>query len=329
MKISEKGRLWLFVGLVLIVPALFNRLVPAKSRFDVKPIARLRAKQPDLVLIGDSMLPSRINSDLLEKELGCSVAMLWKGGAASAWWYLAFKNYVVAARVHPKAVCIFFRDRLLTSGTLRTTGIFRQPLESAMHDHEPAVRLVLGEDAVPGTGLEKWTTLLYPWNGRRYVQHEKLSWLALRTVTETGHGARHLERRVNDVFDVNQLRRGVTESTELPGTEATPFDANPAQNFLPHLVEVAARARIRLIFVRTKRHPEPDGYVAQSDSLVRYMAELRNWLENHHCTLIDDTENDAFTPDMFLKEKDDHLGAWAKSRSTKIYADEFRSLFAP
>ena len=329
MKMTEKGRLWLFIVLVAFVPALFNQLVPAKSRFDGKPIARLRAKQPALVLIGDSMLGSRIDPELLEKELHRPVAILWNGGAGSAWWYLVFKNYILAADIHPKAVCIFFRDRLLTSGTLRTTGIYRRPLERAMHNNEPAIRLVLGESTVAGTGLEKWATLLYPWNGRRYVEHEKLSWLALRTVTKTGHGARHLESRVNDAFDVNRLRRGVTESTELAGTEAMPFDADPARNFLPHIVDLADRAHVRLVFVRTKRHPGPDGHVAQNESLVQYMKQLRAWLNTRDCTLIDDTEDPAFTPDMFLQGTDDHIGPWAKSRSTEIYASKFRSFLAP
>jgi len=326
---TEKSRLWLFIALVILVPALLNRLVPAKTRFNPKPIERLRAKQPDLVLIGDSMLPSRIDADWLEKKLDCRVALVWNGGATSAWWYLALKNYVLTTEIHPKAVCIFFRDRLLTSASLRTTGIFRRPIESVMHNDEPVVRLVLGDDTMRGTGLERWTTLLYPLNGRRHVQHEKLSWIAFRTVTMNGgHAARHLERRVNDAFDVNRLRGGVTESTELVGTEATPFDPDPARSFLPHIVDLAARAHVRLAFVRVKRHPGPNGKVAQSESLTQYVNELRTWLTRHRCTLIDDTDNFAFTPDMFLKENDDHIGPWAKLRSTEIYAEHFRPLLA-
>jgi hypothetical protein len=329
MKISEKGRLWLFIALVIFVPAFLNCALPRKRHFNAKPIERLRARQPELILIGDSMLDSRIDPNLLEKKLDRPVAMLWNGGAASAWWYLVLKNYVVAAGIHPKTVCIFFRDRLLTSPMFRTTGTYRRPLENVMHDDEPVVHLILGDRTATGAGLERWATLLYPLNGRRHVQHEKLSWLALRGVSMNGRAAHRLERRVNDAFDVNKLRGGVTESTEIAGTEAVPFDPDPARSFLTHIVDLAASARIRLCFVRTKRHPGPSGNVTQNDSLVQYIKQLRAWLENRGCMLIDDTENPAFTSNMFLGEQDDHIGPWAKSRSTEIYEEQFRSLLAP
>ena len=330
MKMTEKRRLCLFIVIVLSVPAVLNQVIPAKAHFNSKPIKRLRAKQPDLVLIGDSMLPSRIDADLLEKKLGCRVALVWNGGAASAWWYLGLKNYALAAGIHPKVVGIFFRDRLLTSASLRTTGIFRGAIESVMQKDEPIVRQVLGDDTARGTGLERWATLLYPLNGRRHVQHEKLHWIALRSVTMNGgHAARHLERRVNDAFDVNRLRGGVSESSELAGTEATPFDSDPAKSFLPHMVDLAARAHVRLVFVRVKRYPGGNGKVAQSESLTRYITELRTWLVQHGCVLIDDTNNPAFAPDLYLKVNDDHIGPWARSRSTEIYAEHFHSVLPP
>lgn len=330
MKMTEKNRLCLFVALVLLIPALLNQLWPAKAHFNPKPIARLRAKQPDMVLIGDSMLPSRIDADLLEKKIGQRVALIWNGGATSAWWYLALKNYVLAPGIHPKVVGIFFRDRLLTAPSLRTTGIFRSPIERVKHHEDPILRLVLGADSTSGTGLERWTTMLYPLNGRRHVLHEWLRWIALRAVTMNGvHAARHLERRVNDEFDVNRLRGGVTEATELAGVEPAPFDADPKRSFLPHMVDLGARAHLRLVFIRVKRHPSPTGEVAQSDSLLQYIRELRAWLESHGCTLIDDTEDPEFTFDMFSKEGDDHIAPSAKGLSTEIYAEHFRSLFRP
>src|SRR6185295_14643237 len=124
MKMTEKSRLWLFMALVIILPALLNRVLPGKGHFNSKPIEQLKSKQPDLVLIGDSMLDSRVDADLLGQKLGGPVALIWNGGAASAWWYLVLKNYVLAADVHPKVVCFFFRDRLLTDAAFRTTGTY-------------------------------------------------------------------------------------------------------------------------------------------------------------------------------------------------------------
>ena len=54
------------------------------------------------------------------------VELLWNGGAASAAWYLLLKNYVVASGIHPRLVCIFFRERMLTDATFRTTPTYRR-----------------------------------------------------------------------------------------------------------------------------------------------------------------------------------------------------------
>jgi len=328
MKMTEKSRLWLFMALVIIVPALLNRVLPGKGHFNSKPIEQLKSKQPDLVLIGDSMLDSRVDADLLGQKLGGPVALIWNGGAASAWWYLVLKNYVLAADVHPKAVCFFFRDRLLTDASFRTTGTYRRYLDAVMHADEPVVRKVL--DDRRAQGLERWASRLYPLNARRHIHHEKISRLVFRCVAINPQEAKRLERRVNKTFDLAKLRGDVTESTEIIGKGwASPFDPDPKKSFLPHIINLAARSHLRLCFVRTKRHPDAAGHVAQSDSLIQYVTELRAWLEKHGAMLIDETDNPAFTPDMYLKEKDDHIGNWAKPHSTEIYAEELRPLVTP
>ena len=81
--------------------------------------------------------------------------------------------------------------------------------------------------------------------------------------------------------------------------------------------------------MRVKRHPDPDGQTPQTDALRLYIRELRTWLESRGCVLIDDTDDPSFTPDMYLKAKDDHIGPWAKKRSTEIYAEKLRPLLAP
>ena len=104
-----RWRLTIFVAAVLLLPALVAHLLPARRDFDPEPIARLRNKQPDVVLIGDSILGSSIDPRLFAEKSGARhVELFWNGGAASAAWYLLLKNYVVASEVHPRLVCIFF-----------------------------------------------------------------------------------------------------------------------------------------------------------------------------------------------------------------------------
>ncbi len=280
-----------------------------------------------MYLIGDSILGSSIDPRLLAEKMGVKhVELLWNGGAASAAWYLLLKNYVVGSGIHPRLVCICFRDRLLTDATFRTTPTYRHFLESIEKKKEPVFRSVLGRDNADRQGiLSRAIDWLYPLNERRHVQQEKISRLAFRVAASSGHGVGPLRRRVNETFDAAKLREEIMpESSEVSGEKPEEFAADPKRNFLPHMVETAKQARIPLCFVREKRHPLPDGTVPQSEALERYIADLRKWLQSQGCAFVDLTNNSGLTEEMFLKNEDDHIRPGAKREATEVYADALR-----
>jgi hypothetical protein len=328
---KENLRLVVFVAVVLIVPAVASHLVPMKTRFDAKPIARLRAKKPQVVVLSDSMVDNGIDAELLGKLLNNRrVELLWYGGAASASWYFRVKNYIVASRIHPELVCIFFRDRVLTDPRFRTEGSYRSKLESAIHEDEPIYRLVLGQLPAGEWDLHSWVDRLYPLNARRHAEHEKIEQVSMRLVANAGVTVSELRRWTNETFALINLGGGAAEEAEAISKEKeADFDPDPRRSFLPHIVAAAAEARIPLCFLRVKRHPGQDGVVQQSEQLRRYIAGLRKWIENQGCHFIDDTDNPARTPDMYLQPGDDHMGPWAKERSTEFYADKLRPLLSP
>jgi hypothetical protein len=321
------SRLTIFVAAVVLLPALIAHLLPARRDFDQKPIARLRNKQPDVVLIGDSILGSSVDPRLFAEKTGARhVEMLWNGGAASAAWYLLLKNYVVASEIHPRLVCIFFRDRLLTDATFRTTPTYRRFLESIRRDKEPVFRSVLeGDDE--RSALGRAIDWLYPLNDRRHVQQEKISRLAFRVAASGGHGVGPLRRRVNETFDAAKLRDEIMpESSEVSGEKPEEFSADPKRNFLPHIVETAKQAGISLCFMREKRHPLPDGTVPQTAALERYVRDLRAWLESRDCAFVDLTNDPRLGEAMYLKNEDDHIRPAAKREATEVYAGKLRPL---
>ena len=69
-KSKESLRLLIFMALVLTVPAVVSHVLPAKGHFDAKPIARLRAKKPNIVILSDSMVDNGVDPELLGKLLG-------------------------------------------------------------------------------------------------------------------------------------------------------------------------------------------------------------------------------------------------------------------
>jgi len=320
--IGKRSFLVIFVAAVVLLPALISHLIPARRDFDPKPISRLRHRQPEVVLIGDSVLGGSIDPSLFAKMTGMrDVELLWNGGAASAAWYLLLKNYVVASGIHPRLVCIFFRERMLTDATFRTTPTYRRFLESIRHEKEPVYRDILqDEEANEESVLGRFIDWLYPLNSRRHVQAEKISRLAFR-IAAGGSRIGPLRRRVNETFDVAKLRDEVMdESTELSGAKAEEFNPDPRHSFLPHLIAAAKQAGIPLCFVRQKRYPLPDGTTPQSESLRRYIARLRAWLESEGCTLIDLTNDSEPDQSMYNKPGDDHMRPAAKEKMTEIYA---------
>jgi hypothetical protein len=331
LRTKESWRLLIFVGVVLIVPAVASHLVPMKTHFDAKPIAHLLAKKPNIVILSDSMVDNGVDAELLGKLLrDRRVELLWYGGAASASWYFRLKNYIVASDIHPELVCIFFRDRVLTDPRFRTEGTYRSKLEAAMHEDEPIYRLVLGQHIAADDDLHRWVDGLYPLDARRHAQHERIEQMSMRLIANAGVPVPELRRWINETFALTNLAGGAAEeAAALSKEKQTEFDPDPRRSFLPQIVAAAAEARIPLCFLRVKRHPGADGGVQQNEQLRKYIATLRNWIESQGCYFIDDTGNPARTQDMYLQPGDDHMGPWATERSTELYAGELRPLLSP
>ncbi len=320
-------RLTVFLAAVLLIPALVSHLIPARRDFALSPIARLRRQQPEVVMIGDSVLGGSIDPKTFARETGLRhVELLWSGGAASAAWYLVLKNYVVASGIHPQLVCFFFRERMLTDAAFRTTPTYRNYLESIQHQREPVYRSILHGDEEERGALGQVIDWLYPLNERRHVQQEKISRMAFR-VAAGGVKIGPLRRHVNRIFDPVRLREEImNESADLNAEEPEEFSADPGKNFLPHLVELARQANLRLCFVREKRYPLPNGVTPQNGDIQRYMVDLRRWVEGQGCLFVDLTNNPRPDQSMYTKPGDDHIRKGAKEEATRIYAEKLRPL---
>ena len=91
-----------------------------RAPFDQHLADTLRAEQPAYVIVGDSMAQSRIDAGTLQRLVGGrNIAMLVEAARGSAYWYLAFKNWIIEPGLRPKAVVFFFRDENLTDPLFR------------------------------------------------------------------------------------------------------------------------------------------------------------------------------------------------------------------
>jgi hypothetical protein len=156
--------------ILLRLPSVFQ---PDTSSF--KPSAEIRNSRPDYVMIGNSMLGSRIKPRLLERLQGNKTVKILKGGwSASAQWYLKFKNIAVASGWKPKLTFFFFRDFYLTDPLM---AIYRKELQMLKNSSEPILDSVI------------LSTITNPW--------EKLEY-RLRSKFEIEHLKKELENSISD-----------------------------------------------------------------------------------------------------------------------------------
>ena len=109
-------------------PSYLPALERSRERkpFDEGVVSGLKSMDSGIVIIGDSMA-GRVEFRHLGDVTHEIVAPLIQNATGSAYWYLAFKNYVVASGVQPKWILVFFRDTNLTDPMFRLAEPNRIP----------------------------------------------------------------------------------------------------------------------------------------------------------------------------------------------------------
>ena len=70
MKMGGGWRLLGFVAITLLVPAFIGQWNLTKRKFDTSPREKLAQKEPGMVLLGDSMLETRMDEEVLREMPG-------------------------------------------------------------------------------------------------------------------------------------------------------------------------------------------------------------------------------------------------------------------
>ena len=315
---------------IFCVPAFFRSPSLVQLPFDDRPVTLLQRLRPDCVLVGDSMLGSRIDPDTLGKVSDIPCAVLAYPGSGTALWYLLAKNVVAAQSHPPRWMIIFFRDKQLTMPAHRTGERYRNGLEMCMQGDEPLFRSILTRarhDTAPW--MERLTDAIYLVQRKRKDWQKKVQYGALKAVARRPERApvREAAARIfKPVYsqaekDLINARDG-EESLDL---EAHEFGANVAQSFLPAILEVARQSHIRLLFYRVKRHPsDHEPPAADKPDLQKYAHELREYLAARGAALVDETTD----PEVGLRyyAGDDHVREEMMAPYTQFFWSKVRPL---
>jgi hypothetical protein len=294
--------------------------------FRAEALDDLRHGQPTWVFIGDSMMGTRIDPIYLG-EISTThdelVAFLFHPATGPAWWYLAFKNHLVASGITPRAVFVFFRDTNLTDTFFRLESLygFGFGLDDVAHAEEPELDALVAARRRGAWGTVHRAAL------RAYETDVTTGWLepAIRRWFVNWRypdaAARlRFDQTLWQRFDLANLRADV--AADLAGAnEAADFARDLPTSVLPLMIDLARQRGIRLCFVRVQRRPNSTQPPAQSENLQRYVADLKAWLEANGALFHDDW-GDPEQPESIYADGD-HV------RDRRHYTAVFRKRLDP
>lgn len=296
----------------------------ARKSFDPGLIASLRHADPRWVLIGDSMLGTRIHPTLL-KELSedgnRNVMVLLQAASGPSWWYLAFKNLLVPSGVKPRMTFFFFRDTNMTDTLFRLTTL-GDALDEVAHESEPELdRIAAARSLGPWSWVHSSLEHLYEVDVTSSWLHPTIRrWYALWKYPDPSARLR-FETEIEDDFNSNFRRDLATDLGAV--AEDADFSRDLPSSVLPLIATLAAVQKIPICFVRVQRRPT--GHTPPSDppAIARYVAEFRAWAEANHACLYDETGDPALTEDLY--GDGDHVED--RLRYTRIFRQRLDSLF--
>ena len=264
-----------------------------REPWDPKLLDDLKAQDPGAVIIGDSMAgrvdPVRLG-ELIDHR---PVATLVAPATGSGWWYLAFKNVVVASGIKPKWVIVFLRDTNLTDPMFRLLEPYRQKLDAVAHDLEPELNDVVGQHVDgPWYRVHVVAERLYGIASvRRWIEPRITLWLARLA---TGNRQKHaLLDDMNEAFGLKHLRPIVQADMAASDDADADFAANIDRSLLPTWVSLAQQHQLRVAFIKILRRPIDGHPPPESPALQQYTKDLRAWLEGRGMVFIDDRDNPA------------------------------------
>jgi hypothetical protein len=323
----------LVVG-VLGLPTLLALGPSPRRPFDEKPLRALKKEKPRCVLIGDSMLETRIDPAVLSRTSGERCFVFAQPGSSSAMWFLMLKNFVAAQVPPPRTVILLFRNRQLTLPRHRAEGDYRKSMEPFMRDPEPVLEKLVGATRKPAGPVDALVQTLYPLDRRREQAQDKVQAWALDLVASSREYEEIHNHAKWEVFDAKRLRVGVAVDEQLEGgmLSLDPVDHDFArevgQSFLPHIIEIARAKGIRLIFYEVKRRPQSDGMPGEESATDdAYDRALRTYLEQAGAVLFDETGEADITLDFY--GSGDHVAKAQMARYTELFWRKIAPLVIP
>ena len=296
-----------------------------RGPFDAYWQQQVREFKPAYVALGDSMGGTRLDTTRLRELTGQPVLDLFQAGSGSVFWYLAFKNWVLASGVRPKAALVFFRDTNLTDVMYRLDEGFRWNIDRVAGEREDEVNAVIAKRG------GEWRIQMRTAIERAYGAERVRLWMVpgftdrmTRAFEPSRRRRKEFIEQMNERFEFLHIRQMETADIAAVVDRDANFQSDIDRSVLPLMLRDARDAGVRLVFVRVQRRPAGNQPPLQGPGLRKYVADLKAYIEAHGGFFHDDTGDPLLTLDMY--EDGDHLATHARPRYTEVLHGRIRHL---
>lgn len=291
-------------------------------------LQEIRARHPQILLLGDSMLTKDVDADLFQEQVGLDTYKLDVPGSASALWYLLLEHNILPADEPPQTVVILFRDALLTAPAFRADGPYFGMLDkySSPEDTLFLQLAYVQRMSLPERALDMF---LPPYSYRVELldalgafQRHALPFL-LGCDAPCSDAA--FESVLRSDIPPEVLSSMILDAEQgLYSSSALDLDKQVSRSFLPEIIRLAQERGIRLIFVRapTNLFPNP---AAEPKGLEPYIRDLQTYLDERGIPLLDLAHTPQIRPEHFSDPH--HMTAEGKSIFTQVLAEALQPLF--
>ena len=223
---SELIQLLLLAGVVLGLPFL---LPSGPGPDSIKPVAfdqerydKAARRHPNVVMIGNSMLNTRVDKPLFnELAQPNSIGYVAEGGTRSTVWYFKLKNFVGPVDPPPKLVFIFYRDYDFTAPWLHLEGERLATARTFMKPDDEEVLTYARKlgGVAPSTSLDFYLPEQMTLDVRKRVGDLAID---IAAFGEGKSGDTELQEQLNNLFEFQNLRADVFDA----GAMANPVREN-------------------------------------------------------------------------------------------------------
>ena len=284
--------------LAIFIPAWYDLPYPMDvgPQFDerIRPLYTniLNEEQPDILLLGDSMLESAVDETIVAKQLDKKIHMLSIPGTASAIWYLIIKNNILVAEHRPEYLILFFRDSMITTPGYRVVGRYLDMVdELASPDDTLLIERAYINQMTP---FERFMEAYMPLYGVRWSIRESIDQRIRYTL---GNLILNCDKTcmddameivfLDDNLDLTFLSDAINAADDDIYTDnALNFKDQVGRSFLPEIIRLCQENGIKLIMIRMPIiRFESKG--ANPPKLGDYIQDLASYLDENNVPFLD------------------------------------------